>query len=128
MLSHMKKQSLKAKIKLPKTKLQYIEHVLSRYFSEKIPMGFESLDRRFSVTKKCVVYFQSRTRQIAMPLHKLIACLSMTKPQLFQYLTTSNKSRQVTPFSFNEKYLIKNIVRLAHKKKTKIPCLKIRNL
>ena len=125
--SHVETNSAKSNIKIPKTRLTYLEKTLSRYLSEKLPNGrWESLDRRFSVGLHNMIYFQSRNREIKMPLHKLAACLSLTKSQLFHYLTAANK--RIAPFSIAEKFLIKNIIRLAKIRKTEIPCVKIRNL
>ena len=125
----MKMKCHSAKIKFPEKNFNYISEILSRYLSNSIEKdGFESSDLRFSLTSKRFIHFQSRIRQISMPLNKMIASLALPQNELFQYLTVTSKHGSVKPFTTNEKILLKHFIRLSGIKKSKIPCLKIKNL
>ena len=120
---------IKAGIKFPERKISHIERILSRYLTDISTIGYESKDRRFLLTNKRVLIFQSRFRQISMPLNKTMASLSLTQPELYSYLVKkAGNPKYLAPFSLNEKILIKNLVRLSGLQRSTIPCIKIRSI
>ena len=102
--------------------------VFLSYLTEKTVDGFESLDRRFLLSKKFELRFQYRTAEISMPLDKVIAALTLSTNQLFQYLNATKTTKNLSPFSKKEKILLKSFIRLSGIKKKQIPCVKIKNL
>ena len=119
----IKSTCVKVKIKFPQQKINRIGKILTKYLCENTNHGYESKDRRFLLGKNCILIFQSRFRQINMPLNKVIASLSLNRTQLYSYVLKK-------PFSLNEKILIKNLIRLSDLRlqRSAIPCIKIRSL
>ena len=113
-----------AKITIPRRNLVMVQKRLTRYFSEKCDIGFESKDRRFVLTPQYRLKFQSRTKEISMPLYKAFATLVLERADLFNYL--SGKKSNVTKFTKNDKFLLKNLVRLSRINISSIPSNDVR--
>ena len=117
----------RAKIAFPKQKLSRLYETLSTYLSCPLKNGFESLDRRFVLTPQQRVLFQSPHRQISMSLEKLSVSLILPRATLFKYLTARLKQERARiPYTYSDKILIRNFIRLSKLKRTSVPCVALR--
>ena len=115
----------KGEINIPKHKFLMVKKKLTNYFSDKCDIGVESKDRRFVLTPLCRLQFQSRAKQISMPLCKAIATFTLERPDLFSYLSTMKKG--MTAFTSKDKLLLKTLARLSEINTKLIPSNEVRS-
>ena len=126
---HIRLTCQRARIAFPAKEIKRVENTLKTYFACVIGQNFESLDRRFLLTRDHQVQFQGLSQEHSMPLDKLAASLSLPRTQLFSYLKMAkrNKRTQIS-YTKSEKLIIKQFVRLSSYKKSYIPCTAMRNV
>ena len=102
---------------------------LGRLFS--IPVDgnkLESKDRRFYILKDGMVHYQYHTKEIRMPIYKLIASLTLPTSKLFRTLRTISFPTPVKKYSSYDKFLLAAIVDAAGITSGCIPCSKLREI
>ena len=126
---HIRLTCQRARIAFPAKEMKRLQGTLKAYFNCVIGQNFESLDRRFLLTKDHQVQFQGLSKEHSMPLEKLAASLSLPRTALFSYLKIANrKKRTLISYSKSERIIIKQFVRLSNYKKSYIPCTAMRNV
>ena len=101
---------------------------MKKYFSHKVKEGHESIDKRFLLKKTGIIEYNFHTTLSQMPVKKLLATLALPTGKLFCFLQATAKSNHVKKYSYAEKILISNFVRLAKIKRNLIASAKIRTI
>ena len=126
-IKNIKLHCRRARIPFPAQKLTQLHKTLSAYLSCPLKNGFESLDRRFVLTRQQRVLFQSPQKEISMSLEKLSVSLILPRKNLFAYLTARLKQDKAhIPYSNSDKILIKSFIRLSKLRRTSVPCVALR--
>ena len=123
----MKNVCTKAGLTFPIERVTNLWLALRKYLIMSSPEGPESADRRFHLSHEGFLHFHGRFKDITLPLNKVLASLTLSQTNLFKYVVErGKKDNRPARYTNDEKYLIKNLVRLANLRKSQIPCLKIR--
>ena len=102
---------------------------LGRLFSISIDSNkLETQDRRFYILKDGMVHYQYHTKEIRMPVYKLIASLSLPTSKLFRTLRAISFPIPVKKYSSYDKFLLSTIVDAANISPNSIPCTKLREI
>ena len=101
---------------------------IGQYLSNRVKEGWESSDRRFLLTNDAFIHYTHHITVAKMSLQKLYASLLLGTTKLFRYLESASKKGAVKKYTFAEKTLISNLVRLAKIRPKFIGCAKIRRL
>ena len=89
--------------------LRTLKSKLTRFFCKKTKEGFERADRRFLLENDGRVKYQSDTRELSMPFHKLLASLSFSHAKLFHFVKATSVG-SIRGYSNEERNLIRAFV------------------